>query len=54
MPRETMSDNAGEELEHEESMIPQTVVSMSDLEEAMAESLSFPTRPKAVHNNKAA
>lgn len=54
MPRETVSDNASEELEHGESMIPQTIVSMSDLEDAMAEFLSSPTRPKAVHNNKAA
>lgn len=49
-----MSDNVCEEIEYGESVILQTVVSMSDLEEAMAEFLRSPTRPKAVHTNKTA
>lgn len=53
MPRETVSHNASEELEHRESMIPQTTVSISDLETAMAKFLSSPS-PKAVPKNTAA
>lgn len=51
--RETVSHNASEELEHRESMLPQTTVSISDLETAMAKFLSSPS-PKAVPKNTAA
>lgn len=53
MDGETVHHKASEEPEHGESMIPHTEVSISDLEEAMAEFLSSP-RSKAAPTNKAA
>lgn len=55
MYKETMHHKASEELEHGQSMIPQTAVSISDLETAMAEFLGVSSpRPQTVQSSPSA
>lgn len=55
MYKETVHHKAGEELEHGQSTIPQTSVSISDLETAMAELLGVSSpRPQAVQSSPSA
>lgn len=52
MYKATVQHQAGEELEHGHSTIPQTAVSISDLEIAMAEFLGMSSpRPQAVQSS---
>lgn len=55
MYKETMHHEAGEDLEHGQSTIPKTAVSISDLETAMAEFLGVRSpRPHAVQSSPSA
>lgn len=55
MYKETMHHEAGEDLEHGQSTIPKTAVSISDLETAMAEFLGVRSpRPQAVQSSPSA